>query len=251
MKLFLKRAWALFKKKCWYIVLLCTSSVYVWHYRFDIYQLKEINAQNLIFILWLFLLVFPLFSEMEFLGVKVKKEVEKATEGVKDSLQNLQIQMAQLQMTNSVANNINLNNTALPSEQKIEELLSMVRNLQSNSSDTETPSVDATVDIDDKNVYLFKVRLDIETSLRELCEKIGHAEKMPIVKMMQLLIRNEIIDNITCDLISQVIKIANRGVHGEIVSTEYVNFVNETYPEIARQLKDASSKLQSPVWLRI
>ena len=32
------------------------------------------------------MLAFPLFSEMEILGIKVKKEVEKATEEVKESL---------------------------------------------------------------------------------------------------------------------------------------------------------------------
>ena len=80
MKLFFCKIWEFIKKKAWYIVLLIASSSYVWYYRFDLYQLKELNVQNLIFILWLLLLAFPLFSEMEFLGVKVKKEVEKATE---------------------------------------------------------------------------------------------------------------------------------------------------------------------------
>ncbi len=94
------------------------SSTYVWCYRFDIYELKELNARNLIFILWLILLLLPLFSEMEFLGVKIKKEVQKETEEVKGLLQNLQTQVNQLQLTNSVANNINLSNATLTSEQK-------------------------------------------------------------------------------------------------------------------------------------
>ena len=68
------------------------------------------------------LLLLPLFSEMEFLGVKIKKEVQKETEEVKGLLQNLQTQVNQLQLTNSVANNINLSNATLTSEQKIEEL---------------------------------------------------------------------------------------------------------------------------------
>lgn len=59
-------------------------------------QLKELNAKNIIFILWIFLLAFPLFSEMEILGIKVKKEVEKATEEVKESLKNIQTQIIQL-----------------------------------------------------------------------------------------------------------------------------------------------------------
>ena len=248
LKSFLRKIWALFKKKCWYIVLLCASTAYVWRYRCDIYQMKEINAQNLIFILWLFLLLFPLFSEMEFLGVKVKKEVEKATEEVKDSVKSLQTQITQLQMTNSIANNISLGSTALPSEQRIEELLQIVRDLQRKASDTNAPLAGSATKIDNENVYLFKVRLDIETSLRELCERIGHTERIPVMRMTQLLSQAEIINKMTCDLISQVIKIANRGVHGEIVSTKYIDFVSETYPEIVRQLKEASSRLQIPSW---
>lgn len=243
MKSFFSKVWEFIKKKCWYIILLTSSSTYVWYYRYEIYQLKEINAHNLIFLLWLLLLLLPLFSEMEFLGVKVKKEVEKATEEVKESLQNLQTQLNQIQLTNSVATNFNFNNTLLPSEQKIEELLQMVRELQSTYPGTNMVSDNSAMVDGDKNVFLFKVRLDIETSLRELCEKIGHYDRIPMIKMIQLLNRAEVINGITYDLIGQVIKIANRGVHGEIVSAEYVTFVEKTYPEIMRQLKAASSRL--------
>lgn len=247
-KSFGKRIWQFLKKRGWYLVLLVTSSLYVCHYRFEIYQLKELNAQNLIFILWLLLLFWPLFSEMEFLGVKVKKEVEKATEEVKDSVHTLQTQVSQLQVSNSVANNINFGNGPLPSEQKIEELLEIVRNLQSTHSDTSSVSRPTdSINMDgDKTVYLFKVRLKIETALRELCEKTGHKQKMPIpmMRMAYLLTKTEVINGMTCDLIGQVVKIANRGVHGEIISDEYITFVKESYPEIMRQLEVASSQLQ-------
>lgn len=109
MKHFFVKIWGYVKQKWWYIVLVLGSSGYVLHYRYEIYQLKEINATNLIFLLWLLLLIFPLFSEMEFLGIKVKKEVEKATEEVKESVQNIQTQINQIQMTNSVATNFNIN----------------------------------------------------------------------------------------------------------------------------------------------
>ena len=66
--------------------------------------------------------------------------------------------------------------------------------------------------------------------------------------MMQHLKRAEVINGMTCDLISQIIKIANRGVHGEIVSAEYVNFVQETYPEIVRQLKEAYTQINNITW---
>lgn len=241
---FIKKVSNFIKRKCWYLVLLTVSSGYVWYYRFDIYQLKELNVHNLIFIVWILLLLMPLFSEMEFFGVKVKKEVEKATEEVRRSLQNLQTQITQLQMTNSVANSVNFWNTPLPSGQKLEELLQNVREMQQSNAGINSQQKDTISADENKNIYLFKVRLEIETTLYELCEKIGYPDKMPIMKMVQLLNSAEILSGTTCDLINQVCKIANRGVHGEIMSREYVSFVEETYPEIMRQLKDASERLK-------
>ncbi len=243
MKAFFKKLWEYLKKKFWYLLLLVASSSYVLHYRNQIYQLKEINAQNLIFLLWLVLLFFPLFSEMEFLGVKVKKEVEKATEEVKESIGALQTQLNQIQMTTSIATNLNINNSPLPPEQKIEELLQIVRDLRLSQSNPSSIISDAVITKDDHDVYLFKVRRDIELSLRELCEKIGYANMASIPKMLQVLNHAEVINGTTCDLINQISKIANRAIHGEIVSSDYIAFVQETNPVVIRQLKEASSRL--------
>ena len=146
-----------------------------------------------------------------------------------------------------MATNISLGNSSLPSEQKLEELLQIVRGLQTSPTHTEAPNQINRLSAEEKAVSLFKARLGIETSLRDLCVKIGYEEKAPIIKMVQLLNRAEVIDGITVDLISQVIKISNRGVHGEIVSDEYIDFVNETYPEIQRKLTAASERLRPVV----
>ena len=62
---FIRYIWKCMNGRKWYSLLLLLSSLYVWKYRFEINQLKELNAKNIIFILWIFLLAFPLFSEME------------------------------------------------------------------------------------------------------------------------------------------------------------------------------------------
>ena len=228
-------------------------------YRFEIYELKEINARNLIFLLWLLLLALPLFSEMEFLGIKVKKqvkkEVEKATEEVKGTLQNIQTQLTQMQISSSVSNNVTFGNTALPSEQKLEELVTIVRELKEASSTriTINPSapVIQTVNSDDSsirdhnsNLYLVKVRYEIDISLRELCGKIGYNADMPISKMLQILNHEQVLAGRTCELINEVRKIANRGIHGEIISNEYITFVESAYPEIQHQLRAAIKNLK-------
>lgn len=149
--------------------------------------------------------------------------------------------MNNLQLTNSVANNFSFNNSTLPSLKQMEELLQKVTELHSTypkNDEKDTLSKEA-----DKNVYLFKIRLDIEKNLREMSERLGYNGNMPIPKMVQQLNHIQVIDGVTCDLILQVNKIATRGVHGEIVSEEYIEFVEKTHPEIMKRLKEAFSQV--------
>lgn len=81
------------KKHWWYFVLLIGSTVYVFIYKNDIYQLTELNTHNLVFLLWLVLLALPLFSEIEIGSVKLKKEVEKTRAEVKEAIGELKLQI--------------------------------------------------------------------------------------------------------------------------------------------------------------
>ena len=230
--------WKFIKEKGWYSFLLLISSLYIWKYRFEINQFKELDAKNLIFILWIFLLVFPLFSELEILGVKVKKEVEKATEEVKESLKSIQSQITQLQLNNSVSNKISIENAPLPSEKRLEEMQKGVLNSPKKIPDFKIDESQK------KALFLFEVRLEIEMSLREICEKIGHPGILASLKMLQVIKNEGLIDNKTEELILEVQKIANRGIHGEIVSDEYIAFVKNVYPGIKQQLNKISKNIE-------
>ena len=89
------------KKRWWYIILIIASSAYVFYYRNEIYQLTNFTAQNLIFILWLVLLIFPLFSEVEIGNVKLKKEIEQTRSEIKASTSELRLQIMELRISNS------------------------------------------------------------------------------------------------------------------------------------------------------
>lgn len=70
-------------KKAWYILLLILSSIYVYN---NFEQLTEqcficlFNGNSLIFILWIILLIIPLFDSIEGYGLKINKEQEKQEE---------------------------------------------------------------------------------------------------------------------------------------------------------------------------
>lgn len=243
MKAVLMYMWKWVKKHFWYMALLCASSLYVVHYRFEIDQLTEFNAQNLIFILWLILLLFPLFSEMEFFGVKLKRELEKSTSEVKESIHDLQIQIMQTQIANTNNQNLRIENYGpLASAEQLKDILkTYIDTLHPSNTpqNTEEPVVPPDAE------YLFKVRLSLETSMRNLCEKLGFAmQKDTISNMAIFLRRNEVLQDSSYDIVKQIINIANRGIHGEIVSTQYIEFVKRTYPNIIQELENARNTLQ-------
>ncbi|MGI6586854.1 MAG: TFIIB-type zinc ribbon-containing protein [Lutisporaceae bacterium] len=246
------------KQKWWYSILLISSTIYVLYYKYDIYQLKEFNAMNLIFILWLVLLLLPLFSELEFFGIKLKKEMEKAKAEVKENLNDLRMQIMDLKILNSNANTIYLGDSFLPTEQKLKELAgdfittskSTPNNLSESSPaskiDIKTDSnrkINIDFEIPEESVYLFKVRLMLEKNLTDLCEKTDYKGPKSMHEMIKHLSRCELIYGKTVYLIKQIINIANRGIHGEIVSNEYIDFIKQVLPELQIQLYEANAQL--------
>lgn len=222
---------SLIKRRWWYLVLAFLSSIYVFHYRYKISQLSELNAQNLIFILWLILLVLPLFSEVEIGSVKLKKEIEKTRSEVKESVGELRLQIMDLKISNS--NTVVVN----PPLATKSELLEFEKSVGSNSHTISDQEI--FLDTSDDSIYLFKVRLTLEKLLSNLCKKWDYTERKSMPRMVQFLVRYEVIDKNMAGLIQEIIKIANCGVHGEIVSKDYIAFVKKMFPSVKYALEKA------------
>lgn len=248
------------KRKLWYILLLLASSLYVFINRNNIGNLTVLTVQNLIFYLWLVLLFFPLFSEMEFMGIKLKKEVENVKKEIKDEIKELRFQIS-----NSASATINY----LPSKEQLIETIEEIgikipQKENINKEDKESynnkydeaflllkeaeeermKTVNEAISVSEKAVFLFKARLSIETILSELCNKTGYNGSHSFNSMIKYLVSNEYITEALADIIFNIVGIANRGIHGEIVSTEYLDFVEFTIPEIIKRLQEINKKLK-------
>lgn len=233
----LKQLWEkakpVLKKRGWHIFLLIISSIYVYIYRFDIYQMTELNAQNLIFILWLILLGLPLFSEIEIGSVKLKREIEQTRAEVKESIGELKYQILEMKVNNTNSNMLVFSNQPLPSKDELSQLQQHIEH--DNSIRT---SDNSDFKISEDNIYLFQVRLSLEKQLSALCNFFNYGERRSIPAMAQFLVQHEVFDRKTAELIREIINIANRGVHGEIIDDDYVRFVKNTYPAIKKALEN-------------
>lgn len=76
--------------KVWYLILLVVTTIYVicnYNNMAEVSLLKRIDIRSLIFILWLVLLVLPLFESFEGFGVRVsrnKTDQKQLTEDIKN-----------------------------------------------------------------------------------------------------------------------------------------------------------------------
>lgn len=225
------------KEKLWYIFLLAISTIYLAINRFAIEKLDDASMLSTVFIIWVILLALPLFSELEFLGVKVKKEVkkavEKSNEEVKASLNNLQQLVSQIQISNSVAPQFTINSGLLPSEERIDNLIKEIHLLNEQNKDKQVEQRDE-ITIPASNLELFKMRYEIEIRIREALELIGYTGKNRTSLMQATYYLNQqgVLDPTSTDLIIQMLRIANRGVHGEIIGQKYMDFASQAYPQI-------------------
>ena len=237
------------KEKLWYIFLLAISTIYLAINRFAIEKLDDASMLSTVFIIWVILLALPLFSELEFLGVKVKKEVkkavEKSNEEVKASLDNLQQIVSQIQISNSVAPQFTINGGSLPSEERMDNLIKEIHLLNEQNTNKQTEKQDK-VNIPAQNLELFKMRYGIETKLYDAMGFIGYNGKnhISLVQSAYYFSRQGVLDPKCIDLLIQVVRIANRGVHGEIVDQKYFDFASEAYPKIIDALDDCKELIK-------
>jgi hypothetical protein len=194
-------------------------------------------------------LLLPLFPEVELFGVKIKKEVEKLKTDVNENLNGLSLQLMDLKISNSNANTINIGNNFLPTEQRLKELADEFISKPEDSSDeqskskpSEEPSLTSKTDVEsfdfditDETLFLFKVRFYLEKMLTTICKKTNKDEPIPTSTLGKISYLGFLLGD-KVDLYREVAKIVNRGVHGEIISNEYISFIKKVLPELQTQL---------------
>lgn len=196
--------------------------------------MTDLNAHNLIFILWLILLALPLFSEIEIGNVKLKREIEQTRTEVKESIGELKLQLLDIKIANSNSNTfvVNNNQPLLPKD----KLSQLQKDVKPDNLSPSSENIALDFNIPEENIFLFEVRLSLEKQLVALCNFFQYDQRRTQYAMVQFLVQHEVFDCKTAELIREIINIANRGVHGEIVDDAYIRFVKNIYPIIKKTL---------------
>ena len=230
------------KKKGWYLFVLVAFSVCLLLNISRIQRLDDASPISVFFFVWIFLILLPFFTEFEFLGIKIKKEVkeavEKSNEEVKNSINYLRFLISQ---TNNVSSNINVSlDSSFYSAKKVRDCVKELEKKAPQIKTNEKPNVESSV------LELFKVKFCLERELREIIKSIGCDDYriMPTDQMIVFLLNRGLVQDKFYALLSAVIKIADRGIHGDYLRQEQVSLIVQAYPLIIGMLRDCKEAYQ-------
>jgi hypothetical protein len=198
----------------------------------------------------------PLYIEIDILGVKFKQELKNDIKNLKQDIkeQNLDIRTEihnTIDFNNQYTPNINI--IQAPSDNHIQELNARYSGLITNISSqyhvsmTSVPSLDLDLSASEDNVFLFKVRYEIEKELNRIYHYVAlrRGMKPTTWQMIEMLQSAGVLNNDLTVLLMNVWGICNAGVHGEQNSPVQIEFVRKSVRDLIPILKAIPQKTPS------
>lgn len=194
-----------------------------------------------IFGLWTCLVLLPLFGEIEFLGIKLKKELNDFKNDVKSEIQSIKFEIR-----NTNNQQVILGYGQPPTDNKIPELEKEIAELKAKyhfdqKNDVENTSFEnfgklnikglkGRFDTPETTIQLFQIRYNLEELITKIWNNYNEyfSQKQRIVsptRMLNDLKEIELIDLNIIGLTRDILSICNAAVHGREVSEKQVDFV--------------------------
>lgn len=203
-------------------------------------RVKEIVAGNsnaidiLIISVVIALLIVPIFSEMSFFGFGFKGAINDLRNDLKNDYLNLR---NEIQTNFNIPLTVNVGRENAPNDseiQRIDEALARMAEMIQGREIIVEEDDSSLFTSNDNEMYLFKVRLEIEKELQRITETLFPTlrRRESAGQMLNRLFKSEIFYPNMIPAIRDLLSIANMGVHGEAVTTRQLEFVKKWFPNI-------------------
>ena len=250
-------------KTLWWIILIILCGVYTC---LRIYGKigKHDTLDTVVMATGVILALFPLISEVSFLGLSVKKEITDLKADVKDELLSIRSELISVRMSNSQSMNPTIN-IGLPSKEKIEEEIRKPNKISNNGDFSNEEYEEFINDMNEDIEYLKDVKYFLEKKIKRLIDKEykklrvgtavtdiiygprptrerekGESEYNYYYRRAEwILINKEPLSTYVLNMLS----ICNRAIEEKRISKEYVLYVKKVKQEVFNQLDEVISNM--------
>lgn len=222
-----------FKIVWWILLLGLTGSILI--KRFEAISTgQSVPADIFIFLIFIALMLVPIFSEIEFFGIKLKKEIEELKSDINIKLGHIKTEIQSNQTLNQT---INAFGTPPPDNKlpELQEEIEKIVNAKLNERGVTTEDkIAGRIDVPEDNLLMFQVRYNIEKQVRFIWEKRfkgnnldSNTRVQPVSQIISDLNRFNIIDWEFYDILKEILSICNYAIHGEKITERQVAFVSK------------------------
>lgn len=197
-----------------------------------------------VFLVFVALLLVPIFQEVSFFGLKFKQAIEELQ---KDISTGLAVLKADIQTSISNTSNVTV---TLPSAPPDEQLPNLEGRIKSAVSETlrelgvtaEGMRSPPTIQADDDTLFLFKTRYTIERKLRRIASVFAEFSEKPapptVGVLTSVLVGQQVMNPQLAQAIRQVYSVCSPAIHGEETSDAQVAFVRDVAQEVLGALTE-------------
>jgi hypothetical protein len=228
-------------KIIWWIILLSLSGLILFKRYNAIIEGNSVPIDIFIFLVFTALMLVPIFSEINFFGIKLKQSFEELKHEVNIKFNDIKSEIRNTQTQNLYATFQGLG--PLPPDNKLPELENKINTIANTLQDQSDAIVISKTDVPDDNTDLFKIRYNIEKQLKRIwfsrfeVETIGlKIRYQPTLKIIQDLLNYEIIDKDFYVILREILSICNYAIHGENVTENQIYFVTKNSKQVINYL---------------
>jgi hypothetical protein len=226
-------------KILWWTVLFAALTTYLGERYADLRAGRSNPVDVVVFLIWIGLLLAPLFDEVTLFGLTLKRKIEEARRDILDQVQSIK---AEIQNTIQISPNISFPlapaDSQLPAiEQNIRRILEQQLRQYGIAQQPQTTLREDRKVVSEDVLFLFEARYLIERDLRRIARAALDMDvRAPISRLTDALTRAEILSPELSQAIRQVYAVCSPAVHGEEVSETKVRFVRDVAPELLTTL---------------
>lgn len=199
---------------------------------------------NAILVALLILVFMPLVSEISAFGMTVKKEVQQVKEEIRGEISTIRNDILSLAINNNNNQHVYLGLDKLPSTTELEEVKkeSADKGVLRKAQVAEDFKLLNDFKVSNEQKFLYKTRYALEMKLNELGEYHGLNRYKVSRKLAAALWKYGVISNTIYDKIEKVLSICNRGIHGELIKQDYIDYVKSVINEISKEFDQILSE---------
>lgn len=181
---------------------------------------------------------FPLVSEVGIMGISVKRDIKSAKDEIKNTLLQLNEQIIDLRISSSSNSTASVYMTQQPLPTP--EMMKRMTAEEEIRLNNEPPKPVEAIDVPESNAFLFKARYVLEEKIKQVYDVyyLPLPSHPNMRTMIDALINQGFITNSLYNLMKSIGSICNRGMHGEVVSDDYVVFVRKNLDRVMQELND-------------